>query len=83
MIRNVALSEHNLGILIQSFCPTIYGHELVKLGLLLGLFGGSSAALSANPYGSFAEQEEKSFKVRSNIHVLIVGDPGLGKVSDT
>lgn len=28
--------------LIKSFCPTIYGHELVKAGLLLGLVGGSS-----------------------------------------
>lgn len=25
----------------SSLCPTIYGHELVKAGLVLGLFGGT------------------------------------------
>ena len=28
--------------LIKSFCPTIFGNELVKAGLLLGLIGGSN-----------------------------------------
>lgn len=28
-------------LLVHSICPSIYGHELVKAGLLLGLFGGS------------------------------------------
>lgn len=44
-------------------CPSIYGHELVKAGLLLSLFGGSSP----------------NSEVREDIHVLLVGDPGLGK----
>jgi MCM P-loop domain len=26
--------------LVAALCPTIYGHELVKAGLLLSLFGG-------------------------------------------
>lgn len=30
-----------LRTLVNSLCPAIYGHELVKAGLLLGLFGGS------------------------------------------
>ena len=25
----------------RSLCPTIFGHELVKAGLVLGLFGGA------------------------------------------
>ena len=25
----------------RSLCPAIYGHEMVKAGLVLGLFGGS------------------------------------------
>jgi hypothetical protein len=25
---------------VHSLCPTIYGHELVKAGMLLALFGG-------------------------------------------
>ena len=32
--------------LIKSFCPAIYGHELVKMGLLLGIVGGSNKAMT-------------------------------------
>ncbi|XP_046658470.1 DNA helicase MCM8 [Homalodisca vitripennis] len=49
-------------LLVNSLCPAIYGHEMVKAGLLLGLFGGSQANHS-----------------RADSHVLVVGDPGLGK----
>ncbi|XP_044744963.1 DNA helicase MCM8-like [Coccinella septempunctata] len=28
--------------LVQSLCPSIYGHEIVKAGLLLALFGGTN-----------------------------------------
>ncbi|PSN44603.1 DNA helicase MCM8 [Blattella germanica] len=49
--------------LVNSLCPTIYGHEIVKAGLLLALFGGTLH----NPDG------------RSDPHILVVGDPGLGK----
>jgi len=27
--------------LCRSLCPSIYGHEMVKAGLVLGLFGGT------------------------------------------
>ena len=58
-------------LLSASICPTIFGHEVVKTGLALGLFGGSQRALS----GSDASHIGK----RSDIHVLVVGDPGMGK----
>jgi DNA helicase MCM8 len=32
-------------LLVHSVCPTIYGHEMVKAGLLLGLFGGAFHSL--------------------------------------
>lgn len=48
--------------LVHSLCPSIYGHEIVKAGLLLGLFKGC-----------------KSPGARSESHILMVGDPGLGK----
>lgn len=38
-VRRIALSNGpggSLGLLVASLCPTIFGHELVKLGLLLG-----------------------------------------------
>ena len=60
-------------VLTASMCPTIFGHEVVKTGLALGLFGGSQRAL--------AELSNASSLVgkRSDIHVLVVGDPGMGK----
>ncbi|KAK9891070.1 hypothetical protein WA026_013395 [Henosepilachna vigintioctopunctata] len=48
--------------LVQSLCPSIYGHEVVKAGLLLALFGGTSGNVT-----------------RAESHVLMIGDPGLGK----
>ena len=68
-IRSMAYANGGscLGLLIASLCPTIFGHELVKGGLLLGLFGGTK------------NQNDSKVNVRSDIHVLIVGDPGLGK----
>ena len=77
--------------LVESLCPVIFGHELLKMGLLLGLFGGTQSEARhghldkggivtsgedrdfGNTSGSF------QFSTRSDIHVLVVGDPGLGK----
>ncbi|EEH60762.1 uncharacterized protein MICPUCDRAFT_12229 [Micromonas pusilla CCMP1545] len=55
--------------LIHSLCPTIYGHEVVKAGLLLALFGGVRKTFD----------EEGTLPMRGSIHCLVVGDPGLGK----
>ncbi|KAI8465449.1 MAG: MCM2/3/5 family-domain-containing protein [Monoraphidium minutum] len=55
--------------LSHALCPAIYGHEVVKAGLLLALLGGvRKNADSAN-----------RVPIRGDIHVLLVGDPGLGK----
>ncbi len=72
-IAELALSEQALYLLAQQLCPRIFGQELVKAGLLMALFGGSAQEGSQ-------QQSMRSWSVRSNIHVLIVGDPGLGKV---
>lgn len=61
--QEIHASENVFRLLVHSLCPTIFGHEVVKAGLLLGLFGGT----------------ETENGVRPNPHVLIVGDPGLGK----
>jgi len=48
---------------VHSLCPNIYGHEIIKAGLILSLFGGTV----------------KRMQLREDIHILLVGDPGLGK----
>lgn len=55
--------------LLHALCPSIYGHELVKAGLLLSLLGGIRKNIGVNG----------KVPVRGDIHVLVVGDPGLGK----
>ncbi|XP_044482160.1 probable DNA helicase MCM8 [Mangifera indica] len=55
--------------IVQSICPSIYGHELVKAGITLALFGG------VRKYS----MDKNKVPVRGDIHVVIVGDPGLGK----
>lgn len=61
--QEIHASEDVFRLLVHSLCPTIFGQEAVKAGLILGLIGGTE--LDNGP--------------RSNPHVLIVGDPGLGK----
>ncbi|XP_040380181.1 probable DNA helicase MCM8 isoform X2 [Oryza brachyantha] len=55
--------------ILQSFCPSIYGHELVKAGITLALFGGVQKH----------SVDQNKVPVRGDIHVVVVGDPGLGK----
>lgn len=69
-IISVASNKTTLQTLVRSFCPHIYGNELVKMGLLLGLFGGSRRGMQVDP---------SALSIRSDPHILIVGDPGLGK----
>ena len=69
-------------LLIKSVCPSIYGHELVKAGLVLSLFGGSDVRglckSKGEELGGGGGEGEHPHQ-RSDIHVLIVGDPGMGK----
>ena len=66
-IKEIAKNPHIYDILIQSIAPTIYGHETVKESISLQLFGGVKKTLPG------------ATKIRGNIHVLLVGDPGTGK----
>ncbi|XP_063933118.1 DNA helicase MCM8-like [Zophobas morio] len=56
-------------LIVHSLCPAIYGHELVKAGLVLSLFSSDQ---------KYADDANK-IAVRGDPHVLVVGDPGLGK----
>ncbi|XP_017771643.1 PREDICTED: DNA helicase MCM8-like [Nicrophorus vespilloides] len=62
-IQKIHAEPNLFRLLVHSLCPTIYGLEMVKAGLLLGLFGGT----------------QNSRNSRSNSHILMIGDPGLGK----
>jgi len=56
-------------ILVASLCPSIFGHEVIKASLLLGLVGGCQRHTD----------DPSLVPVRGDLHILIVGDPGLGK----
>ena len=69
IIRKIASGSNVFLNVVNSLSPSIYGHELVKAGLALALFGGTHRQKSAGG----------SNPIRGDPHVLIVGDPGLGK----
>ncbi|KAK2198121.1 bifunctional P-loop containing nucleoside triphosphate hydrolase/AAA+ ATPase domain/MCM domain/Nucleic acid-binding [Babesia duncani] len=56
-----------LHILTRSIAPSICGQEAVKRGLLLQLVGGPE------------NDESADHRIRGDVHVLLVGDPGCGK----
>jgi DNA helicase MCM8 len=68
LIAQIAMQEDIFKLLVHSLCPSIFGHEIVKAGLLLGLFGG-------NPKNT----KKSEVSTRGDSHILVVGDPGLGK----
>ena len=55
-------------LLVRSLCPSIIGHHAVKAGLLLCLLGGTPPSSQSSDRGN---------SIRSNSHILIVGDPGM------
>jgi DNA helicase MCM8 len=57
-------------LLVRSVCPSIIGHHQVKAGLLLCLLGGTPPS---------SQSLDRGNSIRSNSHILIVGDPGMGK----
>ncbi|XP_063973083.1 DNA helicase MCM8-like [Diachasmimorpha longicaudata] len=62
-IKHIHDNPDVFSLLVRSLCPAIYGNEMIKAGLLLSLFGGCA----------------KHDSLRNDLHVLLVGDPGLGK----
>jgi len=53
--------------LVQSMAPTIYGHEVVKKGILLQLMGGVH------------KHTTDGINLRGDINICIVGDPSTSK----
>ena len=69
-IRELSQSEGIYQKLVDTLMPEIFGYKTVKEGLLLQLFEGNRPL-------------DDSFKTDSmdrwTIHVLLIGDPGIGK----
>ncbi|KPA80789.1 putative DNA replication licensing factor MCM8 [Leptomonas pyrrhocoris] len=61
----MARHPHWFARLTASVAPSIFGMELVKQALLLAIVGGN--------------RDKNGGETRSSIHLLLVGDPGLGK----
>ena len=60
-------SDHIYSRLVESIAPTVYGHEIVKKGLLLQLMGGVH------------KQTTEGMHLRGDINICIVGDPSTSK----
>mmetsp|Transcript_30617 Transcript_30617/g.37807 ORF Transcript_30617/g.37807 Transcript_30617/m.37807 type:complete len:322 (+) Transcript_30617:1134-2099(+) len=67
-IRSTCESDNHLARrLSQSICPEIFGMEEVKLALLLLMVGGVTKEMN------------DGMKIRGNVNVLLMGDPGVAK----
>jgi len=69
-VREIHQEVERFPILVASFCPQIYGQVFAKAALLLSLLGGLAL---------HAPGPEQRLRRRGDIHVLLLGDPGLGK----
>jgi len=67
LIREEARRPDIIGRIVQSISPTIFGLEKEKEALALQLFGGVPKLM---PDGT---------RIRGDIHLIMVGDPGLAK----
>ena len=66
-IIELSQDPHIYDKIIKSTAPSIRGYREVKEAIALQLFGGA------------AKELEDETKLRGDIHILIVGDPGIGK----
>lgn len=66
-LKQMVHSDHIYSRLVNSLAPTVYGHEIVKKGLLLQLMGGVP---KTTPEG---------MALRGDINICIVGDPSTSK----
>jgi replicative DNA helicase Mcm len=67
-IREMAKDSMIFEKISQSIAPPIFGHEIIKQALALQLFGGTPEKKLVDG-GS----------IRSDIHILLIGDPGSAK----
>lgn len=66
-LRQMVHSDHIYSRIVNSIAPMVYGHEIVKKGILLQLMSGVS---KTTPEG---------MQLRGDINICIVGDPSTSK----
>ncbi|MEM3405748.1 MAG: minichromosome maintenance protein MCM [Candidatus Pacearchaeota archaeon] len=66
-IKELASSPDLFKKFISSIAPSVYGYEKIKESLVLQLFG------------SYKKIRSDGTKTRGDIHILLVGDPGVAK----
>ena len=69
-IKQLSQTPNIFELLYKSLAPEVYGYNTVKKGMVLQLFEGNRPS-------------DDTFKTESmdrwNIHILLIGDPGIGK----
>jgi DNA replication licensing factor MCM6 len=53
--------------IVDSIAPMVYGHQVIKKGLLLQLLGGVS------------KQTPEGMSLRGDLNICVVGDPSTSK----
>jgi DNA replication licensing factor MCM6 len=66
-LKSMVHSDHIYSRLVNSIAPTVYGHEIIKKGLLLQLMGGVH------------KKTAEDMNLRGDINICIVGDPSTSK----
>ncbi|RCI08908.1 hypothetical protein L249_4929 [Ophiocordyceps polyrhachis-furcata BCC 54312] len=66
-LKAMVYKEHIYSRLVQSIAPTVYGHEVVKKGILLQLMSGVHKTTA------------EGMQLRGDINICIVGDPSTSK----
>ena len=66
-IKKIAKEKSVYNKLIASVAPSIYGYDMIKLALALQMFGG------------VRKQKKDGTFIRGDMHILLVGDPGVAK----
>lgn len=66
-IRELAADPKIMTRLVESIAPSIFGYEEMKKAVALQLFGGVK------------KERSDATKTRGDIHILLVGDPGVAK----